>query len=159
MRMRSAPVLAFLFSCVALFAQPNPVPRISQPLIPASTAPAGQAFTLTVHGAGFVPVSVVKWSCSPLPTTFVSKTQLTASVAAQDIATAYSASITVDSGSGPLSNEVLFPIATRIPKPHFVNQVVPAFAVKNFFAGDFDNDGLQDLASWNKNRVDVLLAK
>jgi hypothetical protein len=35
-------------------AQGNPVPLISQPLVPTATAPGGSTFILTVNGTGFV---------------------------------------------------------------------------------------------------------
>ena len=37
----------------------NPVPLISQPLVPEAAAPGGTGFTLTVNGTGFVSGSVV----------------------------------------------------------------------------------------------------
>ena len=89
---------------VCLTAQPaNPVPLINQPLVPAAATPGGAAFTLTVNGTGFVSGSVVQWNGSPLATTFVSGSSLTAAVPASDIATASTASVTVVNPSpGPI---------------------------------------------------------
>jgi hypothetical protein len=42
----------------------NPVPLISQPLVPDAIAPGGRGFTLTVNGTGFVSGSVVNWNGS-----------------------------------------------------------------------------------------------
>src|SRR5438477_2437243 len=57
---------------------------------------AGSAdFTLTVNGTKFVSTSTVNWNGAPLATTFVSSTQLTATVPASLVATAGTASITV----------------------------------------------------------------
>lgn len=44
-------------------------------------------FTLTVTGSGFQSNSVITWGGTPLPTTFVSSTQLTATVSASQTAT------------------------------------------------------------------------
>jgi hypothetical protein len=60
----------------------NPVPLINQPLVPDTAAPGGSGFTLTVNGTGFVSGSLVNWNGSTLATTFVSGSQLTASVPA-----------------------------------------------------------------------------
>jgi len=45
-------------------AQTNPVPLISQPLVPDAMAPGGAGLTLTVNGTGFVSGSVVNWNGS-----------------------------------------------------------------------------------------------
>src|SRR6516225_10388188 len=73
----------------------NPVPYVSQPLVPDAAAPGGPGFTLTVKGTGFVSGSVVNWNGSALATTFVSGLQLTAAVPETEIAVAGTASITV----------------------------------------------------------------
>jgi hypothetical protein len=78
-----------------MLAQSNPVPLINNPLSPASAVPGGQGFTLTVNGTGFVSNSVVNWNRTPLATTFVSKSQVTATVPASNIAAAGTASVTV----------------------------------------------------------------
>jgi hypothetical protein len=87
----------------------NPVqngsPSISS-LNPPSATPGSGAFTLTVNGSNFVaPViangvtqiagSTVAWNSGPLPTTFVSASQITASVPANDIASPSFASVSV----------------------------------------------------------------
>src|SRR5580692_10784132 len=76
-------------------ASPNPVPLINQPLVPDAVAPGGSGFTLTVNGTGFGTDSTVNWNGSPLATTFVKDSQLTASVPAADIATVNTAAVTV----------------------------------------------------------------
>lgn len=63
----------------------NPTPILTS-LIPASATPGGPAFTLTVNGSGFVSGASVQWNGSGLSTTFVSASQLTASVPATLIA-------------------------------------------------------------------------
>ena len=72
----------------------NPMPAISA-LSPASATAGSAAMTLTVNGSNFVSTSVVNWNSGALPTTYVSATQLKASVPASGIASAGSASVTV----------------------------------------------------------------
>jgi hypothetical protein len=72
----------------------NPVPVISS-LSPTSAAVGGAAFTLTVNGTGFTSGSTVRWNGATRTTNFVSATQLTAAIAAADIATASSVPVTV----------------------------------------------------------------
>ena len=65
-------------------------------LSPSSALAGGPAFPLTVNGSNFVNGSVVRWNAEQdRTTTFVSATQLTATIAAADIAAAGSASVTV----------------------------------------------------------------
>jgi trimeric autotransporter adhesin len=83
----------------------NGTPLISS-LSPMSVSPKSGAFTLTVNGSNFVapvivngttqtPGSTVAWNTSPLPTTFVNGSQLTASVPASNIASPGFASVSV----------------------------------------------------------------
>src|ERR1035438_1199136 len=72
----------------ALFGQSNPVPFVNQPLVPTTVAPGSSGFNLTVNGTGFVSGSVVNWNGSPRTTTFVTASQLTASISATDVAVA-----------------------------------------------------------------------
>jgi len=55
----------------------------------------GPEFTLTVHGAGFVQSSVVRWNGSDRSTAFFNSTQLSAAILATDIASTGTAAITV----------------------------------------------------------------
>src|SRR5437899_1891166 len=64
-------------------------------LSPSSAVATGAAFTLTATGSNFTAQSVVQWNGSARSTTYVSATQLTAQIAAADIAAVGSASITV----------------------------------------------------------------
>jgi hypothetical protein len=89
----------------------NPVPALTS-LAPSSAPAGGAAFTLTVSGSNFLPSSVVQWNGAARTTTFVSSTQLTAAIAAGDIATAGTAQVTVVNpapGGGP-SNGLPFAI-------------------------------------------------
>jgi hypothetical protein len=78
-------------------------PVISPPavsgLAPSAATAGGPAFLLTVNGANFASPSSVQWNGIDLPTIYVSSAQLTASVAANLIASTGTASITVVSGS------------------------------------------------------------
>jgi len=76
------------------FTVTNPVPTIAS-TTPAWVSSGGPAFTLTVDGSGFVAGSQVRWNGANRATTFVSATQLTAAIAAADIATAGTAQVTV----------------------------------------------------------------
>src|SRR5262249_28658729 len=59
--------------------QSNPVPVLTQ--ISPTSAPQGSAATaITLQGTGFVPSSQALWDGSPLATTFVGATQLSASI-------------------------------------------------------------------------------
>jgi hypothetical protein len=73
---------------------PNPVPSISL-LSPSSASTGGPAFTLTVNGSNFISTSAVQWNGSAVTASFVSASQLTASITAADIANAGTASVTV----------------------------------------------------------------
>ena len=53
---------------------------------PAFVQAGSSSFTLTVNGFGFAPSSTVQLNSTPLPTTFVSASQLTATVTANDVA-------------------------------------------------------------------------
>src|SRR5437667_463606 len=88
----------------------NAVPTIGS-LSPTCTTAGGPQFTLTVNGTNFVSGSTVNWNGSPLTTTFVSATQLTATVPTALIATAGTASITVVTPCGGTSNARTFTIA------------------------------------------------
>ena len=73
---------------------PNPVPSISS-LSPPSTTTGGAAFTLTVNGANFISSSAVQWNGSNRMTSYVSATQITASITAADIVAGGTTSVTV----------------------------------------------------------------
>src|SRR5215469_2606114 len=84
-----------LLALTAAVVAQNPVPLISQPLVPDVKAPGGGAFTLTVNGTSFVPGAAVKWNGSARATAFVSGSRVTATILAADIAKAGTASVTV----------------------------------------------------------------
>jgi hypothetical protein len=72
----------------------NPLPVIGT-LAPSSVTAGGPAFALTVNGNNFVAGSVAQWNGASRATTFVSATQLTAQIAAADIAAAGTPQVTV----------------------------------------------------------------
>ncbi|HZT43417.1 MAG TPA: plastocyanin/azurin family copper-binding protein [Chthonomonadaceae bacterium] len=111
-------------------------PAISS-LSPSSGTTGSGAFTLTVNGSNFVSGAVVDWTengtLTPLTTTFVSASQVTASVPASLVASAGSASITVSQG-GLTSNAVTFDINNPAPvlssiKPTSINAAGSGFTL------------------------------
>jgi hypothetical protein len=137
-----------IFFCASLFAHAqNAVPFVNQPLVPASVAPGGAGFTLTVNGTGFVSGSTVNWNGSPRATMFVSGSQLTAAILSSDIANATTASITVSSPGVTTSNIVF--LSVREPST-FVSLNATGFGTplvpQGVIAADFNKDGKVDLA-------------
>ncbi len=96
---------------------PKPIPRVTS-ISPTTTQAGGAAFTLTVNGSGYVSESVIRWNGEARTTTFVSGTQLTAQITANDIANAGTASVTVFNSppGGGVSSAQLFTIA-QPPNP------------------------------------------
>jgi 6-phosphogluconolactonase (cycloisomerase 2 family) len=131
----------------------NPVPLISQPLVPDAVPAGGAQFTLTVNGTGFVSNSVVNWNGAALSTTVVNDKQIMATVPASNIAVAGTASVTVTSPApgGGTSNVAFFAITSPTASVSFASLppltvgVAPIDAV----VGDFNQDGKQDLAIVN----------
>ncbi len=78
-------------------------------LNPASAVAGGPAFTLTASGTGFATGASIQWNGVALSTTFVSSTQLTATITPGLIATAGTANVTVTSG-GTTSGSLAFQI-------------------------------------------------
>lgn len=74
--------------------QPNPTPSITS-VSPTSITAGNSAITLTVNGSNFISSSEIRWNGSGLTTSYVSATQLTASIPAADIASGQNASVTV----------------------------------------------------------------
>ncbi len=93
----------------------TPAPTIGS-LSPASANAGAAAFTLTVNGTGYDGTSVVRWNGTNRATTFVSALQLTAAITAADVATAGSASVTVQRVSdGAISAASTFTINSVTP--------------------------------------------
>ena len=68
---------------------------VATALSPSGTVVGGAAFTLTVTGSKFISSSIVRWSGVNRPTTFVSATQLQASIGSADIAAVGTPQVTV----------------------------------------------------------------
>ena len=77
-------------------------------LSPSVATAGGPAFTLTVYGSNFVSGARVRWNGSNRTTTFVSATQLQASITAADIATPATVPVTVLNPDGGVSNAMNF---------------------------------------------------
>lgn len=69
-------------------------------LNPESVIAGGGNFTLAVNGTGFDSGSVIQWMGTPLPTTFISGTELVATISSAMIAATGSADITVVTSHG-----------------------------------------------------------
>ena len=141
----------------------SPVPFVDQPLVPDAAAPGGAGFTLTVNGAGFVPASIVNWNGSPLPTTFVKSTQLTATVPSSNIATASTASVTVVNPSpGGVSNTQFFSIAAASTSLSFLPAVTydsGGYTAQSVRIADLKADGKLDIVVanwWDTNNIGVV---
>ncbi len=80
-------------------------------LTPAAISPGSQQFTLKVTGTNFVSGATVKWNGTPLTTTYVSPTTLTATVPANLVAAAGTAQITVVDPYGVVTTALTFTIA------------------------------------------------
>lgn len=98
------------------FTPPTPTTTSISP----TNATAGSVgFTLSVNGTNFYSgISTVQWNGSPRTTTYVSATQLTATITAADIASVGSASVTVlNSGNATASNAQTFTINSGVAAP------------------------------------------
>ena len=90
---------------------PTPVIRS---LSPSGTSVCGQNVNLTVTGTGFLPSSIVQLNRSDRATTYVSPTQLLATVLAADLETTATALITVANPFGILSTEATLQLGPTI---------------------------------------------
>jgi hypothetical protein len=144
-------------------ANAKPVPLINQPLVPDAVAPGGPAFTLTLNGTGFVSKSVVNWNGGLRTTVFISRSQLTASITAADIAVAGTASITVvnPAPTSGTSNVVFLPITLPTSSAAFSLGASPQTGTEpvSVATADFNGDGKLDLAVANyaSNTISILL--
>lgn len=93
----------------------NPVALAISSLSPNSASAGGPAFTLTVNGTGFSPGASVSWNGTALTTSFVSPTQVTASVPAALVANPGNARIEVTNPGGPYTNVVTFTVSSLTP--------------------------------------------
>jgi len=94
----------------------NPAPTLTS-LSPSSTTVGSQAVTVRLTGAGFVPSSQAHFDGSTVSTTFVSSTELAASLGASDLQSVGSQTVLVRNPSpgGGVSNSLLFDVVAPIP--------------------------------------------
>lgn len=146
----------------------NPVPYLQQKLSPTSAVPGGAAFTLTVNGSGFVSGATVLWNGNPRTTTFVSSSQLTASITAADISLPGTAFVSVlnPAPTGGPSNTILFPISAPTTSVAYtvLNGIgaggASAPGTRQFAFADWNNDGKQDVATLNGDgSISILIGK
>ena len=97
------------------FAVLSPRPSI-QTISPSSASAGGPAFTLTANGTNFASNSVVRFGGANETTTFLSSTQLTASIPASAVANSGAPLVTVltPAPGGGTSNGVTFTIGTGV---------------------------------------------
>lgn len=152
--------VAVLLLGVSALAQ-NAIPVINTPLVPGDKSPGSVAFTLTVNGTGFVSGATVNWNGSARTTTFVSSSQVTASINAADVATAGTANVTVSNPApgGGISNVAHFQIVkpgavVAYGKLDYATDLTP----QDVASADFNGDGKADLAvATGNNSVSILL--
>jgi hypothetical protein len=141
-----------LWSCAILSAQNNPVPLINNPLVPASAVPGGSEFVLTLNGTGFGAGSTVKWNGESLATSFVSTSQLTATVPASNISAVGTASIVVvnPAPGGGVSNVSFFDVRQPFSAASFGLAMENLTNVpQDVVVADFNGDKNLDLATVN----------
>ena len=152
--MRSIYRLLFVSLALCTFVfETNPVPHINSPLVPLTAAPGSAGFELTVNGFGFVASSVVNWNGSPRATTFVSASQLQATILSTDLATSATAAVTVSSPApgGGLSNVAAFNVTLPSPAVQYtstgsnVNSSCTATVQFPQLLADFNSDGKLDV--------------
>lgn len=100
---------------IKLVVDPNPFGTTITSLSPASALAGGPSLTLTLTGERFASTSTVLWVRTPLPTTFISSTQLTATIPVDLVAIDGVAPISVSTPGAPLSNAVNFPVLVASP--------------------------------------------
>jgi hypothetical protein len=95
-------------------ASPNPVPVLTS-MSPDNTTEGGPSFLMTVTGSGFVTGSKVKWDGADRTTTYLSPTQLKATIRTTDIASPGTASVKVFSPApgGGNSSTLTFSVKAR----------------------------------------------
>jgi hypothetical protein len=106
----------------AFFVVNNPVPTTTS-ISPTSKTVGSATFTLTVDGTNFIPTSVVNFAGSPRTTTYVSATQLTASIPASDLISVGTFNITVfnPTPGGGTSNAQTFTVGNLVPTTTSIN--------------------------------------
>ena len=136
-------------SGTASFTINAPTPVLTS-ISPTSAIASGNGFTLTATGTSFVQASQLEWNGAALPTTFVSATQLTASVSGGLMSSAGTASIVANSGgtsSKTLTFTITPPPAITSLSPSSVTAYGPAFTLTVTGTGFATGDVVQ----WNSS--------
>jgi hypothetical protein len=122
---------------------PVPPPAVTS-LSPSYVTAGAPAFSLTVSGTSFVSGAKVRWNGADRTTTFVSATQLRASIPAADIAAAGTVPVTVLNPDGGLSNAMNFEV--RPPAAAYMddfNRANESPLKGNWAAWDFGSGSLE----------------
>ena len=147
-RMLPVALIVVLFAMPTWPNTPKAVP-VLYPLSPSATLPGASSYTLTVRGVGFVSGSTVTWNGASLTTTFVSSSQLTATVPAPDLAVPNTATITVVSPGpgGGTSNFQYFVVEDSVTVNYFSSLSITGDVnlTSPIVGGDFNNDGKLDV--------------
>jgi len=150
-------IIVFL-GASATFAQ---VPLINAPLSPGEKPPNSAQFTLTVHGTGFASDAVVNFNGTALTTTFVTSSELTATVKSTNIAKTGTVTVTVTNPGtgGGTSNTAYFEVIKAGFTAAFSKLDYPTdTGPQDVTTADFNGDGILDLAlPTTNNTVSVLL--
>jgi outer membrane protein assembly factor BamB len=101
------------------------IPAITA-LSPSTATMGGSDYTLTVTGTGFDSTAQVSWNASPVVTTFVSSTQVTAVIPAADIARAGSYPVTVWNADGNVHASAPMQVSVVSP-PLAITTLLPPF--------------------------------
>jgi outer membrane protein assembly factor BamB len=122
---------------------PTPAPVVTS-LSPNSAFVGSGGFTLMVNGSNFTQTSVVQWNGSARATTFVSSTQLSASIDASDVSAVVNVAVTVtaDATPGSMSSspasftiQPLPPLMLTSISPSVITAGGPAFVLTAFGQG------------------------
>jgi hypothetical protein len=89
----------------------NPVPVLTS-ISPTSTIVGGSSFVLTANGSSFISSSVINWNGLPLTTTFISSSQIAATVPSGNIASTGTSTVAVFTGTpgGGTSSAQIFTV-------------------------------------------------
>src|SRR5258708_33844828 len=92
----------------------NRIPITVGTIVPTYAIAGEPDFTLFVNGSGFTKLSVVRWSGSPIPTTFATDSILTATVSSTLVGMPGTVTVTVSDSSSGLTSH---PVRLRVSSP------------------------------------------